>query len=390
MSPARTAPLVAFFCLFVSACATTGPFQELEPGERPSLETDEAGFWMVTDRVEERLRTSGRVVKDPEINAYVRGILCRLAPDHCANVRLYVVRAPNFNASMMPNGAMQVWTGAILRLRNEAQLAYVIGHELAHYLRRHTVQRWRDIRAKTDALMAFQIATALAGIGIVGTAAQIATIASIYGYTRDQEREADQLGFEMMVQAGYDPREAPKVWEGLLEEKNASDEPARLIFFSTHPASEERQETLEKMAQELGDNGGLVGKDKLAAVASSYRGRWLRDELRHRDYPRLEVLFDRQIDVWGGLAMLHYYRGEIYRLRGEEEDGAKAVAAYQAALSADNPPPQTHRALGLVYWTMDRPDEARAAFENYLWAAPVADDRAMIESYIQQIKGGAS
>ena len=147
MRSARAVPALAFLCFFITACAT-GPIEDVKPGDRPALNTDEAGFWMVTDRVEEKLRTSGRVVEDPEVNAYVRGILCRLTPEHCANIRLYIVRTPNFNASMMPNGAMQVWTGAILRTRNEAQLAYVIGHEVAHYLRRHTVQRWRDARAK--------------------------------------------------------------------------------------------------------------------------------------------------------------------------------------------------------------------------------------------------
>lgn len=389
MRPARTVPVLAFLCLFITACAT-GPIENIKPGDRPALNTDEAGFWMVTDRVEEKLRTSGRVVKESEINVYVRDILCRVTPDHCDNIRLYVVRAPNFNASMMPNGAMQIWTGAILRSRNEAQLAYVISHEVAHYLRRHTVQRWRDARAKTDALVFFQFATAAAGVGFVGPILQIVALGSVFGYSRDQEREADLLGFEMMVEAGYDPREAAKIWESLMEEKDASDDPKKLIFFATHPAAEERQKTLTEFAEKLGGNGGLVGEEKLAAIASSYRPQWLRDELRHRDYPRLEVLFKQQLDFSAEQGTLQYYQGELYRLRGEDEDGAKAVAAYQEALIAGGAPPQTHRALGLVYWSMGRTDEARSAFENYLSAAPAADDRAMIESYIRQIYGGTS
>lgn len=389
MRPARAVPVLAFLCLFITACAT-GPIEDIEPGKRPALNTDEAGFWMVTDRVEEKLRTSGRVVKDPEINVYVRDILCRVTPEHCANIRLYVVRTPNFNASMMPNGAMQVWTGAILRSRNEAQLAYVISHEVAHYLRRHTVQRWRDARAKTNALVFFQFAAAAAGVGFVGPILQIVALGSIFGYSRDQEREADRLGFEMIVEAGYDPREAVKIWESLMEEKDASDDPKKLIFFATHPATEERRKTLAKLAEGQIGNGGLVGEDKLAAIASSYRPHWLRDELRHRDYPRLEVLFKQQLDFSDQRGMLHYYQGEIYRLRGEEGDDAKAVAAYQEALLADGAPPLTHRALGLVYWSLGRTDEARAAFENYISAAPAADDRPMIESYIRQINGGTS
>ena len=119
---------------------------------------------------------------------------------------------------MMAKGTMQVWTGLLLRVQNEAQLAAVLGHELTHYLRRHTLQRWRDIRAKTDALIFFQLATAVAGVGIVGTVATLATIGSIKAFSRDMEREADSLGFEIMTKAGYDPREMPKIWEMMIAE----------------------------------------------------------------------------------------------------------------------------------------------------------------------------
>jgi predicted Zn-dependent protease len=102
------------------------------------------------------------------LDAYVRGIVCKLAAQHCQDIRVYVINQATFNASMAPNGAITVWAGLILRAQNEAQLAYVLGHELAHFQRRHSLKRWQDIREKSTGLVFFQIASATVGLGLVG------------------------------------------------------------------------------------------------------------------------------------------------------------------------------------------------------------------------------
>jgi predicted Zn-dependent protease len=132
-------------CLTCLSCATT-QVQDIKPGEKPALESDEAGLWMMMDEVETNLKTSGRVEHDPDLNDYVNKILCKLQPDYCNDIRYVIVQTPHFNASMAPNGFMQVWTGLMLRAQNEAQLAYVLGHEMGHYQRRHSLKQWRTRR----------------------------------------------------------------------------------------------------------------------------------------------------------------------------------------------------------------------------------------------------
>ena len=122
---------LALATALVVACAQV-PSDSLQPGERPGLETTESGLWMQMDRLENRLKGSGRIVEDDALDAYLRNIVCRLEPAHCPNIRIYVVDVPYFNASMAPNGMMQVWAGLLVRSENEAQLAFVLGHELAH------------------------------------------------------------------------------------------------------------------------------------------------------------------------------------------------------------------------------------------------------------------
>ena len=152
---------------------------DLSPGQRPALATDEAGWWLVRDRAESKLRTAGNLVRDEALNRYVKGIVCRLAGPYCPDIRVYLLRVPYFNASMAPNGVMQVWTGLLLRTRNEAQLAAVLGHELAHYLRRHTLHRRRDAKSTTAALIFFQIGAAIGGIPAAGQIARLIALGSI-------------------------------------------------------------------------------------------------------------------------------------------------------------------------------------------------------------------
>lgn len=383
-----------FLLVFLTcvSCATPrgspGALPDIKPGQRPALETDEAGLWMVMDRVEERLRTSGRIMADTDLNTYVREIVCKLAGPYCPDIRVYVVQTPHFNATMAPNGVMEVWTGLILRAQNEAQLAYVIGHELGHYLRRHSVQLWRDVRSKANVLMYFQLLTIAAGVGYVTPLAEFIALASVFAFSRDNEREADELGFELMVKAGYDPREAPKIWEALVKEREAAKDSEPLIFFSTHPSTDERIDTLKELAQKAIADGGdaVVGKERFLAVTLPLRATFLRDELRRRDFARTQVVLDRLIESGVGLGELHFFQGELYRLRGKEGDEEKAITAYQKALEFEAAPAETHRALGLLFFRAGKKGEARSSLERYLQSRPDAEDREMITSYLRQLE----
>src|SRR5262249_45773957 len=144
---------------------------DLAPGQRPSPGSDEVGLWMQVERAEEALHTSGRVVTDPALTSYVRGVVCRVAGPLCQDIRVYVLQSPGFNASMAPNGATQVWTGLLLRAENEAQLAYVVAHELGHYIRRHSIQQWRTLRNTTALTVVLS--------PIVGSLGDLATIGTV-------------------------------------------------------------------------------------------------------------------------------------------------------------------------------------------------------------------
>ena len=386
----RFAPplLLGSLLLLAASCAQLVEEPDIQPGERPSLESDEAGLWMVMEKAEARLKTSGRVVQDPEFNEYVRDLVCQMARGYCHDIRVYVIRRAGFNASITPTGTLQIWTGLFLRLENEAQLAFVIGHEISHYVSRHSLERWRYIRAATDSATFF--GAVLSGGGVwMGTAAQLVTFGSIFAYSRDQESEADELGFQMLTEAGYPPAEASKLWRIVQDEEYAAGQSDGVSFLATHPSTETRTALLRQLADAKSEGQpGTTGGERYLTSIQALRSEWLREELHHRNYGGFEYLLSRLIDRGRDVGELYYFQGELYRLRDEIGDNKRAVQAYHKAIQHEPAPVETYRSLGLVQWSLNRRKEAKRAFQRYLDLAPAAEDRKMIQAHMEELQEG--
>jgi len=360
---------------------STRELENQKPGERPPLDSDEAGLWMAMDKAEDQFKTAGNRIKDPDLNNYLQDIACRLAPEYCNDIRIYVLRKPYFNASMAPNGTLAIWSGLLLRATNEAQVAAVIGHEIGHYLRRHSLQRLRAAVNTSSVMVVVQLASYAAGVGVAGDVAYLAALGSLQSYSRDQEREADGYGLALMVRAGYEPHEAGNLWKSVIKEIEASkDKKFSILLFDSHPPSEERLGALDELADRIVARG-----DHYSPKAETFRTHilpfrygLLQDELYLRDFDRTEVLLGYLLEDGARPGELYYFKGELYRLRNGEGDQEKALAAYEKARSTDVYPPETLRALGLLYNRMGDKDRSKAFFEGYLELRPDCKDREMI------------
>lgn len=344
----------------------------------PDLASDEGGLWALMQREEARLRRGPFMIQDAALRDYLRGIVARLAGEHAADIRVYPVRNPFFNASMAPNGMMQVWSGLLLRVENEAQLAAILGHEIGHYVQRHLLERLRDAKGRS----AFGLWLSL--FGVVGLVGQLAMIAGALGFSRDHEREADRIGLRLMRRAGYDPREASKVWDHLRAETKAGPDGGESSnpMMATHPPSDERSQTLARLAEDA--TGGFVGQVEYDQRIAPLKVAMLEDELRRARYAETLVLLDRLIVRLPQRTDLLYFRGETRRLREAEGDLDAALADFQAAVARGDEPPQTHRSLGYLQQKRQDAAAARAAFERYLQLAPQAPDAAMVKTYLNE------
>lgn len=362
---------------------------DLNAGQRPSDETLEAGLWLAFDKMEASTRTSGNRLNDPELEAYLSNVVCRMTADHCPHIRVYAMRIPAFNASMAGNGMMHVWTGLLLRVRNEAQLAAILGHETGHYLRRHSMQRLQSTIDTSNFMVFFSIALAGAGGGAFGDLATLIAAGGLSAFSRDNEREADGYGLLLMHRGGYDPREAAKTWANLMRERDANPEKGgRDAFFATHPATEERNEVLTELGAAVAEKSDQLdlGRERFLEIILPRRGVWLRDELNQRNFEATNELLDIMLTDDPNPAELLYFKGETHRLRNAEGDGELALDWYQKALSAQGQPPaDIHRSQGLVRNRNGDTQGAQESFRAYLRAKPDASDKLIIEDMIKRL-----
>jgi beta-barrel assembly-enhancing protease len=350
-------------------------------GRNRDLKSDVAGMQLMADKVESGIQTSGNIVQDPVLNEYMQNLVCKLSGPYCGDIRVYVLRVPYFNASMMPNGTLQVWSGLLLRSQNEAQLAAVLGHEIGHYLREHTIDRMRNTIVTSNVLAFVQLAAAGAGVGVVGSVASLIAIAQQSAYSRDQEREADQYGHQILVEHGYDSRQAAVLWDQLIEERytDDSDEP-KSLFLSTHPMPEDRSLALLEMAESIDPDGKRkkTNAKQFHAVMQPLRTSFLWDELHLRRYEQFETLLSLVAKSKQNPGALYFFRGELERLRNDAGDMNSALDWYNKALQVGGAPAEIHRSLGQTHQKLGDDDAAKAAFQKYLDLNPSAKDAMMI------------
>jgi Zn-dependent protease with chaperone function len=363
------------------SAAQDAPAPSISAGVQPyqPQDKDERGLWMEVEEYERQLKVSPLVIRDPDLNAYLRSVLCRLVGEaKCAEVRIYILRTPDFNANMSPNGMMQVYSGLLLRVRNEAQLASVLGHEYTHYEKRHTLQLFRDARSRSNANVWLSMI-------VGGLISSLLTIPGLFQHSRDMEREADQGGFAYLDKAGYDTREAAKIWEQLREEMDATAAARKTKskkdqtggIFATHPPTAERVTNLRAMADKASGTKGDAGAAAYAQAMARYRPQFVDDQLKRNDFGASEYLVTSIAkDGWTG--WLYYARGELYRRREHAGDLEKAVGFYTDGIAAGGTLPELWRGRGLARLKLDMAEAGKADLKEYLKRSENPADKAMI------------
>ena len=347
-------------------------------GYQPSG-ADEQGLWAEMAEFERALGASKLLVHNPALLGYLERVLCRtVGTSRCRATRLYLVRDPRFNASMAPNGAMIVHTGLLLRVRSEAELAAVLGHEFSHFEERHSLANWRSARRTTNAVAFMSVLPASYAL------APLMLVAGHFAFSRDQERAADLGGLAAMRRAGYRAGAAADLWEHLRAEMDATGAARKTRsrkddrgLFATHPAEGDRMSYLRAAAAD--DRAGEDGADRYRAAVGPIWPMLVDDQIKRQDFGGSEYLLAALAqDGWTG-PLLHA-RGELYRTRAKHGDLEAAAGFYREAIARDDAPAEAWRGLGLALARAGDRDGARAVLGAYLQRRPDAPDRAMLAS----------
>ena len=364
------------------------------PGFKPT-DKDEIGLWQQMERVEEEIAGSNLLIDDPKLNRYLQNLIGRVGGPAAQDFRIYVAHIPEFNAVMFPTGFAVIFSGLLLRMRNEAQLAGVIAHESGHFLRRHMIRSWRDTKRKSDLFavgsMALGVAGGAAGVymGDIQQLAELGTILSLFQYSREMEAEADAMGARLLAQNGYPAIEMANTWEQLIGEEEASARHRRKrrdrghSLFATHPAPESRMADLKVSAAEVTVPGRVYDsrRARYLQAIGPIRQMLLDDQVKLNDPGASEYLIQTLArDGWNGL--LRFYEAEVWRLRNRHGDDLRAAQGYAVAVAYPDAPAEAWRWHGLSLLKEGRQTEARAALTHYLAMQPNAADAPFIRQMI--------
>ncbi|TCZ92732.1 M48 family peptidase [Lysobacter sp. N42] len=236
--------------VLASLCALTVVACSSSPTGRATIN------FMSSDQLNEMGRASftqmkeeGNVTQDPELNAYVQCITDHLVAVLPQEYREYdwevaVFEEETVNAFALPGGYMGVYTGMIRLAENQHQLAAVMGHEIGHVMAEHGGERMSGNILVSAGLFAADLILSdrpseqrnliMAGLGVG------AQVGVLLPFSRTHESEADEIGLQLMAEAGFEPGQSVRLWE-LMAERSQGSGPEIL---STHPAPESRIEDL--------------------------------------------------------------------------------------------------------------------------------------------------
>lgn len=394
------------------------------------------------------LEDKGQVFHDAKSAAYINAVGNRLAPPEPApeNVtwNYRILRDPIPNAFALPNGSIYVNTGLLGLLENEAQLAAVLGHEQTHVLRRHSYLEYRSYRKKMVGIHVLEAIASAGSVigGVAGTSvyaaadvAPIFVIYTVFGYSRELEKDADVRGLTAMTNAGYSGEEMSAAFR-LLDtgpEVHLESEPR---FYADHPKLRDRiayTEELLKSVHAKSDHPEIGAESYAAGTEAAVRhdvglqilaGRprsavWEAQRLVKLDPPSSENL-DLLGDAYRALGprtplpepselesdakahtrkMLRKMTLQEYEAALKTQPGGpaecqandqEAEKSYKQALTLDPDCSKCYRGLGLLYQAMSRNDLAVRAFKKYLELAPSASDGLQISRHIEMLEQASS
>ncbi len=204
--------------------------------------TDEAELG---EKVHRLIRARLDIIDDPEITLYIQDIAASLekaAPPQPFPITVDVVNHNAVNAFATVAGYMVIFSGLILNVETESELASIMAHELAHITQRHVARNIERSKIVSIGTLLGVIAGALIGSeagGAVAIGSMAGAQSAVLSYSRDDEREADQVGLNYLIKAGYNPSGMVSAMRKMrrMQWFSGGDIPS---YLSTHPGMDER------------------------------------------------------------------------------------------------------------------------------------------------------
>ncbi|SRR5579871_191636 len=388
----------------------TGSRVVLAPRYAPASAQERATLERAAHDIEQSIERNHLLYARPALDHYLDGVLARLLstdpPSVAGQVRIRVIRDAGLNAFALPNGSIYVTTELLIHLESEAELACVLGHEIAHFTNDHELREMR-LRRRNEAVLtavftlleaALEVGGARRGVqpqyvnpgtALPRESRDVWARASVVGYSQPLELEADFEGLRRMAAADYDAGEGLTAFEHLALSTSDSRTTVRAHFVSQIQLAERMVSYRALVSHELADAIGPPNAiDRERYLTSIWPVRL--DHAERLIESRLLERAERVIDGYlaeEDSARAEFLKGEIARHTQPQSDDLerRALEAYARASELADPPPATFRQQGILYRRRGEREAAVAAFQRYLGAAPAAADAPLVRLYLESL-----
>lgn len=369
------------FCIIVGVllCIVTGCAVNPVTGEKEIMLFSDAQEVNLGQNADPDIRWQfGGLYNDPKVTAYVNGVGQKAAAvSHRSNIKYHfaVVDSSVANAFALPGGFIYITRGLLVRLDNEAQLAAVLGHEIAHVTARHGIKRLQTTLG-FNILLAIVDQVAAAGSegyrqrrGFVKAASTIAYGTVALGYSRDNEFQADELGTIYARGAGYNPKGMVQLL-GVLKSMHSREPSWIEKYLMSHPPATERIGAVETQITQFPKDQGMGQMKKagyhngigdLLEVQKAYDLYDKAEEHRSKgEFQEALSEYRKSLKI-KDIAKPHHGMGLVYHAQGKH---SRAIGEYKKSIKIDSEYIFAHNSMGLAYMASKDYKNAVPAFKN--------------------------
>lgn len=343
------------------------------------------------------VQQQGGFYRDPELEEYVQSVGMRLARvSHRPNLkyRYRVLNSSVPNAFALPGGYIVINRGLLVGLSNEAEMAAVLGHETGHVTAKHSLAGYQRAMATNVLVAGVLIATG----GRAGVQEISGITASLVqnGFSREQEREADWLGIDYMVKAGYNPQGAIQLQEYFYRQLEGGKDPMWVEgLFRTHPFSKERLDNARaRIAERYPDTvgnpnytlNGAIFLQKTARLREVQKAYDVSDQgdklLKEKRYDEALAKYREAARMQPGQAPFHSSMGSILLIR---KDYPAAESELRKAIELDGELFEPRFLLGALHYQRKEYRPAIPQLERSMDLFPTKQAAAMLSKSYQAI-----
>ncbi|MCH8141710.1 MAG: M48 family metalloprotease [Proteobacteria bacterium] len=359
-------------------------------------------LWQLAGEHESRIDEQQRRYRNVAVEAYVKSIVMKMIGsrlDHVnVDIEIILVREPTLSAWVYPYGDIAIHTGLLAWMENEAQLAAILGHEISHFLHRHSyreliVEKQQSAFGKGLGLLVSAAVAAETGrmpTNLMDGVGNFWTGLVTNGYSRKLEHAADEGGLELMADANYDRGQALLAFKA-LKQNDVYGAVNVATLWSSHPTLDDRIKNLEKNilreARRKGYQPGTVPESHAyyEAIAPVLLFNASLD-LEDRYFERARTALTKYLSIRQE-PTAEFLLGESFRKANPDgPDFSMRMAAYGRAIALDETFAAAHKERGMALRRQGNSREALTEFQRYLSLAPQASDAGIIRGYMADME----